>query len=91
MNRNLAHMLTHSEGRYFSELEEEQLRGYAAGLQQRLEILDAAERAEDALLAEMDRFMREKFPEMATEHGEDSYDRAKRDYAMAYRYASLAT
>lgn len=90
MNRALMRMLDAAEGRALSDLESEQLMGYAEGLMARLDMHRTIEQAENAILTDVYETMMKQYPEIEREHGPTGPDKMKRDLGLVLRYAVLA-
>jgi len=90
MNRQLKEMFDRSEGRYFTELEEKQLLGYASGLTERLDMMDAIAEAEESVLDDVCAQLDKRFPEIPEEHGESGHAKVRRDLGLVLRYAALS-
>ena len=91
MNKQLERMLDRAEGRWFSDIEAENLLGYADGLVARLEIHRAVANAEETILNDAHATILKRFAKaMQTQHGEQAAPKAKRDLGLVLRYAALA-
>jgi len=90
MNTRVREIFDRSEGRYLSDSEEATLLGYAETLVQRLDAMQAVERAEREILDDVVRAVIARFPDMVSMYGEGADSKVRRDQAMVLRYAASA-
>jgi hypothetical protein len=90
MNLEFEQLMRNAEGRYFTDDEEKQLRGYAQGIERRIETMRAIERAEEAILDDVLNAVLAKYPSVTKRHGDGTDERIRRDQMMVLRYAAFA-
>ncbi|MEM1416481.1 MAG: hypothetical protein AAGH15_16340 [Myxococcota bacterium] len=90
MNSELKRLFEAAEGRWYSDVEEEQLRGYADGILSRIDTYQAVARAERAILETAYTVIRQRIPRMEAMHGADGFDKATRDLGQTLRYANMS-
>ena len=87
MNQPMKELLIRTEGRYFNEVEADQLRAFAGDLLDALEVTRAVELAEAAILDECVARIMEAYPEIAEHHGPRAEAQVRRDQQQVLRYA----
>ena len=90
MNQQIRELFNKAEGRYFDEGEQAQLESYASGLLARIEVLQAIERAETAILDDVVAAVMNKHAVITKDHGESASLRVRRDQALVLRYAAFS-
>jgi len=90
MNRSIRRLLDSTDGKLPSDIESEQILGYAEALVARLDLHRVIEQAEPTILADAVDILRKRFPEMDGEHGLAAFDQSRRDLGLVLRYATFA-
>jgi len=90
MNVELKKIYDDAAGRYFTDVEESQLRGFAEGMMQRIETMKRVEQAEIAIVQDVTMSVLGRYPEIRSLHGQSSEAKIRRDQTYVLRYAAMS-